>query len=89
MASRFRRRTSGEDGVAMITAVLVTIVASMLSVTAVQLAMQLNIPVVRINARTGEGMTNLHDAVSQVIDQKDWQQLQVVRAIVDAAGGQP
>jgi ferrous iron transport protein B len=42
-----------------------------LTVNAVQLAMQLNVPVVRINARTGEGMANLQDAVRQVIDQTD------------------
>ncbi|TDE16223.1 ferrous iron transport protein B [Dyadobacter psychrotolerans] len=41
-----------------------------LTVNAVQLAMQLKVPVVRINARTGEGIVNLNDAVSQVLDQK-------------------
>ncbi|MDR6804093.1 ferrous iron transport protein B [Dyadobacter sp. BE34] len=38
-----------------------------LTVNAVQLAMQLNVPVVRINARTGEGMKGLKEAVKQVV----------------------
>jgi ferrous iron transport protein B len=58
-----------------------------LTVNAVQLAMQLNIPVVRINARTGEGMTNLHDAVSQVIDQKHRQHLPCFYEATEAEKG--
>lgn len=55
---------------------MLDVAASMnLTVNAVQLAMQLNVPVVRINARTGEGMANLQDAVRQVIDQKEKQSL--------------
>lgn len=42
-----------------------------LTVNAVQLAMQLKVPVVRINARTGEGINNLQDAVTQVLEQKE------------------
>lgn len=40
-----------------------------LKVNAVQLAMQLNIPVVKINARTGEGADRLRDAVQRVVVQ--------------------
>ncbi len=40
-----------------------------LSVNAVQLAMQLKVPVVNINARTGEGIGKLQDAVRQVLNQ--------------------
>ncbi|MCE6991654.1 ferrous iron transport protein B [Dyadobacter sp. CY323] len=36
-----------------------------LNVNAVQLAMQLHVPVARINARTGEGVVNLKEAVKQ------------------------
>jgi ferrous iron transport protein B len=42
-----------------------------LTVNAVQLAMQLNVPVVRINARTGEGLNSLKEAVRQVAQSKD------------------
>lgn len=42
-----------------------------LSVNAVQLAMHLNVPVVRINARTGEGVKGLKEAVRQVAAKKD------------------
>ncbi|MEO6285066.1 MAG: ferrous iron transport protein B [Dyadobacter sp.] len=42
-----------------------------LTVNAVQLAMQLNVPVVRINARTGEGISNLKEAIRQVAQSKD------------------
>ncbi|WAC09675.1 ferrous iron transport protein B [Dyadobacter pollutisoli] len=46
---------------------MLDVAASMnLTVNAVQLAMQLNVPVVRINARTGEGVNNLKEAVRQV-----------------------
>lgn len=40
-----------------------------LTVNAVQLAMQLRVPVVKINARTGHGLDQLQAAVRQVIDQ--------------------
>ncbi len=42
-----------------------------LSVNAVQLAMHLNVPVVRINARTGEGIKGLREAVRQVAEKKE------------------
>jgi ferrous iron transport protein B len=42
-----------------------------LTVNAVQLAMQLKVPVVRINARTGEGIAHLQDAVAQQIANKE------------------
>jgi ferrous iron transport protein B len=43
---------------------MLDVAASMnLTVNAVQLAMQLNVPVVRINARTGDGINNLKEAV--------------------------
>lgn len=42
-----------------------------LTVNAVQLAMQLNVPVVRINARTGEGMKGLKEAVKQVVERTE------------------
>lgn len=42
-----------------------------LKVNAVQLAMQLNVPVVRINARTGEGMKGLKEAVKQVVERTE------------------
>jgi ferrous iron transport protein B len=46
---------------------MLDVAASMnLTVNAVQLAMQLNVPVVRINARTGEGIKELKEAVRQV-----------------------
>jgi ferrous iron transport protein B len=44
-----------------------------LTVNAVQLAMQLKVPVVRINARTGEGIAHLQEAISQVLAQKEKQ----------------
>jgi ferrous iron transport protein B len=42
-----------------------------LTVNAVQLAMQLNVPVVRINARSGEGITNLKEAIKSVFEKQD------------------
>lgn len=42
-----------------------------LTVNAVQLAMQLNVPVVRINARTGEGIKGLKEAVKQVVERTE------------------
>lgn len=49
---------------------MLDVAASMnLTVNAVQLAMQLNVPVVRINARTGEGIGHLQKAIIQVLDQ--------------------
>lgn len=39
-----------------------------LTVNAVQLAMQLKVPVVKINARTGEGLDKLQEAVRQVMN---------------------
>ncbi|WP_439557390.1 ferrous iron transport protein B [Dyadobacter sp.] len=42
-----------------------------LTVNAVQLAMQLNVPVVNINARTGKGIDKLREAVSQVHHNKE------------------
>lgn len=42
-----------------------------LTVNAVQLAMQLNVPVVRINARTGEGLKGLKEAVKQIIERTE------------------
>ncbi|WP_221393312.1 ferrous iron transport protein B [Dyadobacter sp. NIV53] len=42
-----------------------------LTVNAVQLAMQLKVPVVRINARTGEGVKNLMEAVTHTLEQKE------------------
>jgi ferrous iron transport protein B len=51
---------------------MLDVAASMnLTVNAVQLAMQLNVPVVRINARTGDGINNLKEAVRQVAQSKD------------------
>lgn len=47
-----------------------------LTVNAVQLAMQLNVPVVRINARTGEGMKVLKEAVRQVAERTEHPALQ-------------
>jgi ferrous iron transport protein B len=41
-----------------------------LTVNAVQLAMQLRVPVVNINARTGEGIPRLQEAVMQVVERK-------------------
>ncbi|HEV7381350.1 MAG TPA: FeoB small GTPase domain-containing protein, partial [Dyadobacter sp.] len=58
-----------------------------LTVNAVQLAMQLNVPVVRINARTGEGMANLQDAVRQVIDNTDKQTRPCFYETTDAERG--
>lgn len=42
-----------------------------LTVNAVQLAMQLHVPVVKINARTGEGIGKLKEAVRQVSEVKE------------------
>jgi len=42
-----------------------------LTVNAVQLAMQLNVPVIRINARTGEGIGNLKEAVKQTVGKSE------------------
>ena len=41
-----------------------------LTVNAVQLAMQLQVPVVSINARTGEGLPHLHKAITQSLEQE-------------------
>lgn len=47
---------------------MLDVAASMnLNVNAVQLAMQFNVPVVNINARTGEGAANLKEAVAKVL----------------------
>lgn len=46
-----------------------------LTVNAVQLAMQLNVPVVRTNARTSEGISALQEAVSVVLDRKEKQEV--------------
>ena len=46
-----------------------------LSVNAVQLAMQLKVPVVNINARTGEGTDKLQAAVQQLLGQKAQREL--------------
>ncbi|MCF2443144.1 ferrous iron transport protein B [Dyadobacter sp. CY345] len=51
---------------------MLDVAASMkLTVNAVQLAMQLNVPVVKINARTGEGVPILQQAVSTLVDKKE------------------
>ncbi|WP_426293216.1 ferrous iron transport protein B [Dyadobacter endophyticus] len=42
-----------------------------LTVNAVQLAMQLHVPVVRINARTGEGIKSLKEAVKQITERTE------------------
>ncbi|NIJ52054.1 ferrous iron transport protein B [Dyadobacter arcticus] len=42
-----------------------------LTVSAVQLAMQLGVPVARINARTGEGINHLQEAIKQVFAIKE------------------
>lgn len=42
-----------------------------LTVNAVQLAMQLKVPVVRINARTGEGIKTLKEAVKQITERTE------------------
>ncbi|OJV16535.1 MAG: ferrous iron transport protein B [Dyadobacter sp. 50-39] len=42
-----------------------------LTVNAVQLAMQLNVPVVRINARTGDGLKGLKEAIRQVAERTE------------------
>ncbi|KAA6438663.1 ferrous iron transport protein B [Dyadobacter flavalbus] len=47
-----------------------------LTVNAVQLAMQLNVPVIRINARTGEGIGNLKEAVKQIVEKSEKPALQ-------------
>jgi ferrous iron transport protein B len=47
-----------------------------LTVNAVQLAMQLNVPVVRINARTGEGLKSLKEAVKQITERTEKPALQ-------------
>lgn len=48
---------------------MLDVAASMnLTVNAVQLAMKLNVPVVRINARTGEGLNGLKEAIRQMAD---------------------
>jgi ferrous iron transport protein B len=50
---------------------MLDVAASMgLTVNAVQLAMQLKVPVVNINARTGEGTEKLPEAVAQVLERK-------------------
>jgi ferrous iron transport protein B len=51
---------------------MLDVAASMnLTVNAVQLAMRLNVPVVRINARTGEGISQLKEAVRQVAQRSE------------------
>jgi ferrous iron transport protein B len=51
---------------------MLDVAASMnLAVNAVQLAMRLNVPVVRINARTGEGISQLKEAVRQVVQRSE------------------
>jgi ferrous iron transport protein B len=51
---------------------MLDVAASMgLTVNAVQLAMQLNVPVVSINARTGEGTDRLQEAIGQVLSRKE------------------
>jgi ferrous iron transport protein B len=51
---------------------MLDVAASMnLTVNAVQLAMQLHVPVVKINARTGEGIGKLKEAVRQVSEIKE------------------
>ncbi|WP_254411050.1 ferrous iron transport protein B [Dyadobacter diqingensis] len=51
---------------------MLDVAASMkLTVNAVQLAMQLNVPVVKINARTSEGIPNLQQAIRQVVEQTE------------------
>ncbi len=51
---------------------MLDVAASMnLTVNAVQLAMQLHVPVVKINARTGEGIGKLKEAVRQVSEVKE------------------
>ncbi|MCE7066798.1 ferrous iron transport protein B [Dyadobacter sp. CY326] len=51
---------------------MLDVAASMnLTVNAVQLAMKLNVPVVRINARTGEGINQLKEAVRQVVERSE------------------
>ncbi|GGB99479.1 ferrous iron transport protein B [Dyadobacter sediminis] len=47
-----------------------------LTVNAVQLAMQLNVPVIRINARTGEGISTLKEAVKQTLEKREKPALQ-------------
>ena len=42
-----------------------------LTVNAVQLAMQLDVPVVRVNARSGDGIKGLLEAVSLVLERKE------------------
>jgi ferrous iron transport protein B len=42
-----------------------------LTVNAVQLAMQLGVPIVNINARTGEGTDALQEAISQVLSRRE------------------
>ncbi|WP_031525586.1 ferrous iron transport protein B [Dyadobacter crusticola] len=42
-----------------------------LTVNAVQLAMQLNVPVVNINARTGKGVDKLREAIGQIYHSKE------------------
>ena len=51
---------------------MLDVAASMkLTVNAVQLAMQLNVPVVKINARTSEGIPNLQQAIRQVVEKTE------------------
>lgn len=51
---------------------MLDVAASMkLSVNAVQLAMQLKVPVVKINARTSEGIPNLQQAVREVLERTE------------------
>jgi ferrous iron transport protein B len=51
---------------------MLDVAASMkLTVNAVQLAMQLNVPVVKINARTSEGIPSLQQAIRQVVEKTE------------------
>lgn len=51
---------------------MLDVAASMkLTVNAVQLAMQLNVPVVKINARTSEGIPGLQQAIRQVVEKTE------------------
>lgn len=51
---------------------MLDVAASMkLTVNAVQLAMQLGVPVVKINARTSEGVPTLQQAIRQIVERKE------------------
>ncbi len=66
---------------------MLDVAASMkLTVNAVQLAMQLKVPVVKINARTGEGIPNLQEAVRQVVERTEKPEL---KYFYDPKGNEP